>query len=245
MTQKKIIQKIKKLLALGESPNEHEAAMAINKAKALLERHELSIEQVFEVNQENILELSVADGIRIPLWVQKLSQVIAEAFEIETYRNYKVSSGGTYTSYLVFVGFEVDLQIAKHCFIYLKRGIDAGACKKRKEIKEMGGPVPRNFKNSYAWGYISAVESKLYFLKRTNQASTTEAGIDYSSTLPVLKRNEIQKYIANLNILINKAKQIYLDEGGFVLGVSDGSRAVLNKPVSENGSGPLSLNHKE
>ena len=42
----KLIERIRKLLALAESPNEHEAALASERAQALLAEHKLSLAQV-------------------------------------------------------------------------------------------------------------------------------------------------------------------------------------------------------
>ena len=42
MTRAQILKKIRKLLALSASANEHEAAAALAKAQALMEEHELA-----------------------------------------------------------------------------------------------------------------------------------------------------------------------------------------------------------
>ena len=52
MTEAKIIDKIKKLLALGGSNNEHESAAAIARAQAIMETHNISAGMVAEDDEE-------------------------------------------------------------------------------------------------------------------------------------------------------------------------------------------------
>ena len=42
MDKKKVLDKIKKCLALGQSANEHEAAQALKQAQALMEKYEVN-----------------------------------------------------------------------------------------------------------------------------------------------------------------------------------------------------------
>ena len=50
--QKDVIVRIQKLLALAESPNESEAALAAARANELLEKHNLSLHVVEDTNQQ-------------------------------------------------------------------------------------------------------------------------------------------------------------------------------------------------
>lgn len=49
----KIVERIKKLLALSESSNEHEAQLAMLKAQELLVKHKLTIKEVKEFKVYN------------------------------------------------------------------------------------------------------------------------------------------------------------------------------------------------
>ena len=55
----KVVEKIKKLLALSESSNEHEAKVSLLKAQELLAKHKLSLKEVkeFKIYNNSIKKL--------------------------------------------------------------------------------------------------------------------------------------------------------------------------------------------
>lgn len=236
----KIKERIKKLLNLSSSPNENEAALALKKAQELLEKYELSMSEVFAVTYDNIHEAHVHAGRRIPKWIVWLASMIAEIFELGIYRHYKLDPAlNTYIPLLTFVGFEADLLVADYCFHFLRRAIEGNYRMKRAELRAEGAQrLPPGFKNSYALGFIKAVEEKIMLLTRCNnlgQQYVSPAQAD----LPVLKRNEIQKYMENLNLRKGRSNKTELNHLGYVLGVSDGSKASVLRPVTGNGSSAL------
>jgi len=236
-----IKERIQKLLALSNSPNEHEAALALQKAQELLERYDLSMEEVFSFTVDNVHEYTAFSGKRIPAWITWLASVIAEVFGIQTYTHcqyrYTVNNKRLLQSDIQFVGFEADIMIAKHCFEYIRRGIESGYQNKRAELKSMGlQRLPRGFKNAYALGYIEAVKEKMAQLARIQQ--TTQAD-EHVSNLPVVKQNAIQKYMQNLNLKQAKSRKLTLSHAAYAAGLEDGARTPVSRPVS--GAGPVAL----
>lgn len=61
--QEAVIDKVRKLLALGESPNEAEAAVAISKARSMLEKYNLSMEDI--TAPKEVLEAVVRMATRV------------------------------------------------------------------------------------------------------------------------------------------------------------------------------------
>jgi len=219
MDKDRIKVKIKKLLALGNSPNENEAAIALEKAQKLLRQYEMSLEDVLDVTEDNVREVYVHEGSsRIPMWIGWLGTTIASAFNVGCYRKYVWNPGlRRYQPAIVLVGFEVDLEIAHHCFIFLRGAIECNYRSKRQEMKARGRrSFPRNFKNSYAWGYLTAVREKLEALARVND---TKNGNDTNSgNLPVLKQNAITRYMERLN-LKRTGRSVRLDSTGYFTGL--------------------------
>src|SRR6056297_3342508 len=70
-----IIDKIKKLLALSKSPNEKEAASALQKAKALLAKYGIDFSEINKANI-NILEKVFIKNKEISNWQYKLIECI-------------------------------------------------------------------------------------------------------------------------------------------------------------------------
>ena len=60
MVDQNLLEKISKLLALASSPNEHEAALAAEKAAELLAKHNLSVADLGQDKDEDITK-SIVD----------------------------------------------------------------------------------------------------------------------------------------------------------------------------------------
>ena len=61
--REKLFDKIRKLMALSHSPNEHEAALAAARAREILDKYDLSLTEV-EMSGEEIIEHRVDTGTR-------------------------------------------------------------------------------------------------------------------------------------------------------------------------------------
>ena len=239
-----IKDKIRKLLSLSKSSNEHEAALALHKAQKLLRKYNLSTEEIFNFTTDNVREDVAFCQKRIPVWIGWLASVIAETFQVKVYKSYEFDRSEPQTQFIGrgirFVGFEADLMIAKHCFIYLQRSIENGYRKKRAEIKSMGVKnFPRNFKNAYALGYIEAVKEKMAQLARIQPRQEFQAN-EHVSNLPVVKQNVLDEYFKNLNLGRARRASMKLDHSAYVAGLNDGVKTPMSRPV-QGGAEPRAI----
>lgn len=108
-----ILAKVRKLLALGESPSEAEAASALAKARSLLARHGLSLEDV-KPERDDIVESAILEKRRLRAWESHLVAVVTDATFT---RALHVTAAGT--SRVLIVGREVNTGAAKALFEYL------------------------------------------------------------------------------------------------------------------------------
>lgn len=83
MDKEKVLDKIKKCLALGESANEHEAAQAIRQAQILMKKYGIS---EMDVELSAVTEKGVACASSLPTWHQVLIAQCAKAFGVECYQ---------------------------------------------------------------------------------------------------------------------------------------------------------------
>jgi hypothetical protein len=110
-----IIEKIKKLLALANSSNEHEAALAASHAQRLLSAHNLAmadIEAAHKPEKADKVEANVSKSL--PKWVRILSAGVSTAFDCQAVHYPS-------TGKMVFIGVGADVQIAAYTFTYLDR----------------------------------------------------------------------------------------------------------------------------
>lgn len=83
MTQTKILERIKKLMALASSSNEHEAALALQKAQELMAEHNLTEGKVLASGVTHIHLKSTQSVSKVKDWELILVQVICGQFNCE------------------------------------------------------------------------------------------------------------------------------------------------------------------
>lgn len=112
---KRILDKIKKLMALAGSNNPHEAANALRKAQLLMQQYQLS---EADVELSDIAEHSAAlvnTSKTQPQWSLNLLAMIQQAFGVTAYFS-------TYRERrCFFVGYQDRAEIAAYCYAVLAR----------------------------------------------------------------------------------------------------------------------------
>ena len=150
MEKEKIIDRIKKLLALsGNNPNEAEAEAALLKAQALMAEHDVSVDlsesDKIEYGEERC-EHKWDMGYRKPL-----AHVIADNFRCELY--WKGTS-------VVFFGHKIDARIAKEAFEFAYKFAMKQSNREYYKAKDAGKET-KGVCNSYCLGFIHGLKQKL------------------------------------------------------------------------------------
>lgn len=125
----RIIDKVRKLFALGTSPNEHEAAAAVAKARALLEEYDLTIESIGDLTADSRTGIrkgssivSVTNG-KPEGWKWDLFESVAQAHECHTacLYVYDTTPGGKQRSIKTgnLIGFGHDVEAAGYAMSFL------------------------------------------------------------------------------------------------------------------------------
>ena len=152
--------KIRKLLALAESPEEAEAKAALLRARELMAKHKLTEADLEEEKKQavrNTLTDITCSKRRDP-WIVCLSAVIGESYCCKGYRNH---ARGHQTQTIGFIGLEDDVEICVAIFKYAVDCIRAGV----KAIKkELDGYYPWYIKqqcDSYGFGFAEGIKRAL------------------------------------------------------------------------------------
>ena len=122
----RILDKIKKLMALANSSNPHEAANALRKAQALMSQYQLS---QLDVDLSAIGEQSAKmanKSLKQPKWSVMLTQLICQAFGVEAYASYS-----PFGCSMNFIGRNDLVEVAAYCYTVLSRQL----VKARKEYQ--------------------------------------------------------------------------------------------------------------
>lgn len=117
MSNQRILDKIKKLMALANSGNPHEAANAMRKAQLLMTEYQLSQS---DVELSSIAEHGVKaanKSIKQPWWSGMLTTLICRAFGVDSYKRYDIFGD----VHQIFIGLNTNVEIAAYCYTVLAR----------------------------------------------------------------------------------------------------------------------------
>lgn len=149
-TQDKIIEKIKKLLALaGNNPSEQEAQAAYAKAQALMAQYSIELSEDSGEEVEIVAmpcKHSNNEGYRKPL-----ATIIADNFRVKAF-----VSGGT----IMFFGTKMDVEIAVEVFNHAYRFSHNQGLKLERTARASGEST-RGVANSYWSGFMAGLKSIL------------------------------------------------------------------------------------
>jgi len=161
-----IKDKIAKLLALADSPNENEARAALLKARKLMAEHKLRPDDCQQAADQSVRrELVGVSCSKIKnAWAVTLSVIIAHNYCCKAFRRHQ--KGGKRVS-IGFVGLEEDIAICKGVFRYAFHFVDAECAKIVAPWRGRDGRYGRRLAESYGFGFCRGVEEALK--KQTEQ----------------------------------------------------------------------------
>ena len=160
----KVADKIRKLLALSQSPNVHEAERAAALAAELMARHQVS-EAMVEDDAEMaaIDEASLDTAKRRVVWKASLLVALARATGCEFYLRRDRDT----VDYRV-VGRVADIDAVRYLYLYLRRQIEAIVAAESRRLDGEGSRTPgdRSWQNSFRLGLVVTVSQRLTAARR-------------------------------------------------------------------------------
>lgn len=110
-------RKVRDLLALAGSSNEHEAKAALLKARELMVKYKISDASLSEINDGEVVRrhMDITYSARRDPWVPMLATTIAEHHCCRAIASYKKKSQ---TKRIVIIGFEGDADIVQEILTY-------------------------------------------------------------------------------------------------------------------------------
>lgn len=152
-------EKIKKLLSLSKSPNEHEAQSALAKAQQLMAEHKISMAEVEDKEQRKAHEHSagITYSTRRDPWILRLSKVISKNYCCESFSR---REKGKQTYKLYFCGLNEDVEICMIAFKYATDCIQSEIKKRKQKGKLFNytNELITSMCNGYAYGFIKGLD---------------------------------------------------------------------------------------
>lgn len=164
MENQKVIDKIKKLLALSENnPSEQEAESAMLTAQRLMAEHGIVIDDVKQavVGESEVISGHTEFMARMPWWHRALVKVIAPNFKCD-YTIHSLRKNGRLAGRAArFFGHPEDVEICKTVYCYAVRqagwlaDVYAREYKRRSNVSSVNG-----IKNDFLNGFICGIRDK-------------------------------------------------------------------------------------
>lgn len=219
-TNTAVIEKIKKLLALANSSNEHEAALAAGHAQRLLAEHNLAmadIDAAHKPDKADKIETTVPKTL--PKWLRHLSAGVSTAFDCQTV-HYPA------TGKMVFIGVGADVEIASYTFSYLDRVVRK-LCSSYMRHHVSAGIIGRNrelMKQSYLLGAASTITGRLREQKIQTPVTT-------GALVPV-KEGLIKRAMSEIgNLRTVRSRKSYINADAYGKGQADGRQVGIHNGV--------------
>jgi len=152
-----IIEKIRKLLALANSCNEHEAALAASHAQRLLSEHNLAMADIeSEQKPQSADKVEATVSKTLPKWVRYLSAGVCTAFDCQAIHHPALGK-------MTFIGVGADVQVAAYTFVYLDKTVRKLCSSYIKHHVNDGTPNRQRelMRQSYYLGAVSTITGRL------------------------------------------------------------------------------------
>jgi hypothetical protein len=218
--KEKIVDRIRKLLALAQSNNEHEAASAAANAQRLLSEHNLSMDQVSWKRKRQREVHPRAATVPACSLDHPVVRLVAEAFDCRGLQEPCQKRG-------LFVGVGADPKVAAFTFDYLERALkklSSSFMKKIPACVEGRGRI----KTSYLMGAVLKIHKRLQEQKQKTPVTP--------GALVPMKKSAIENALSSL--LIGKTKtasigplQSDAEQIAYSLGYIEGGKIPLRQGV--------------
>lgn len=222
-----ITDKIKKLLRLARSANEHEATLALMRAREMALKHNLSVEELdLEKDLEPIGDQLFAVGRRISFEHKMAAAFAKEYFSVGVFIDR--DKGG-----MVIVGEAHSRLIAEYVIEFLVDRIRRGSAEFRKQEEAARRKWNNTKKANYTRGFFYALHSKFaepIALLPEGQPETALATID-----------RIQRYIAEHcgKMVTRRGKPARRNRSAMAAGYDKGKQTDIRTPLQ--GAQPWTL----
>lgn len=178
-----IVEKVKKLLALSSSPNEHEAALALERANEILLRYNLDLSTIASSSQSTA---QVLEKDLLPTFNSSFTWEGYLAVGIASFNFCRVIKCG---SSLRFIGQKHNLEVATTMFTWILTQIFVIVYEENKKKKQNA-----NWNYSFCYGISSNLSRRMSEIRFKQNASTTGCTALMSSNDNLISKFMAEKY---------------------------------------------------
>ena len=217
--------KIRKLLALAESPVEAEARSALLKARQLMAEHKLSESELKASNNQTVKNIltDISCSKRRNPWIINLSSVIGENYCCKGYRRY---NKGKQTQHIGFIGLQDDAELCVTIFKYAVDCILANIKNIKVQNQIYNAGYVRKLCDSYGYGFCEGISEAFTKQQEENQK---EWGLILGIPQEV---KEAARHLGHTPFKARAQNEIFADD--YAKGFIDGKKFDPTKRITHN-----------
>jgi len=218
LDKEKIVDKIRKLLALSESSNEHEALLAMENANKFLMKYNLTMSDISEVDINGMIEDDVISGRKIMSYKTNLLNAIMKLNNCEVVIHNRVRGEKTVRA----LGKKHNIQVSVSMYEYLISTME------KLSKKERGINL-----NSFRLGFAQAIGQKVNEI--INERKKGQNEFDRACTaLVVQEKALVEKFMKEKypNLTRTRSTSSIRDHESFMAGRVAGQSVSLNGQIS-------------
>ncbi len=227
---RRFINKIEKLLALAQSPNENEASLAMQKANELIEKYNV---QSLERGAEHGLSYVIINKKkkRIEAYQRYICMILSDFFFVKIMMS-SLYDPLTHQSYktIELLGTQENIAIGEYCYHFLENKLQMLWVYNRNKYK---GSTRRE-KNSYYLGLLAGFHGKLKKQKEDRTEGIQEKNENERGLILVAAERKLEGYIKSRfprqKKVSGRAAKIYANT--YADGVETGKTITLAKGVN-------------
>lgn len=242
--EERLHQRIRKLLALAASDNEHEAGLALSRASALLARHRLDAATLS--GQNSFCHESINTGRqRLPRYRSAICSLLLEHFAVrviiartyDQHRNIELKT-------VELLGRSQDVAIARHCYHFLEERLPALW---RAQGRCFSGQGSRA-RNSYFLGLIAGFRETLAGEKNKSPELSSAAQTSAVQACALMRSEEqLSRFVAERFPRLRSQRQqgARLARAAYGAALQEGRKLRLSAPLSDACAVPAALSCPE
>lgn len=162
MTKEEVIERVKKLARLSESPNPHEAGLAMERARALLEKYRISQEDLdLDERDRTIIHLETTEHYESKEWIMVLLKAIEENNEIVCLVKKKEDKMVS----INFIATEAAATVSVEMFRYLVKAANKRADLEYTDLKAARFNITDRSTDVFKRGFAHGVMQQILFEK--------------------------------------------------------------------------------
>jgi len=211
--EEKLIDKIKKLLALSKSPNESEAELAARRVHELLTKYNLSMD---DIEEKEIREGNIISGRALKKWRHLLIDAVAKYYYCQSLQY--TSNSGYYR--MVFIGQKHNIFICKSMYEYLEKAI-------LKECKIIHKNAKNTYRENFKIGMVIRISERMEELAKEIFAPGEKA-------LVVTENKLIEKYLEDKDVCFENIGLDLENINAYMKGKIAGNKVSLNSQIKNN-----------